>query len=173
MKSYILIFFFWVALLPLHAQTNPSSLAVVQFYGKITDRSLNDSSEKPLDSTKVEVWAGENLIVTVLSDAKGRYRISLPYYSRYMIKYGNDEYIQKVIELDASEFSEERNSSKLTINIDVALFKVDNKSDFDFLRENPLAKGQYKRRDKQVLWDKEYISMMALLVNNAISHTDK
>lgn len=90
-----------------------------------------------------------------------------------MIKYGNDEYIQKVIELDASEFSEERNSSKLTINIDVALFKVDNKSDFDFLRENPLAKGQYKRRDKQVLWDKEYISMMALLVNNAISHTDK
>lgn len=173
MKSYILIVFFWIALLQVDAQTKSPSLAVVQFYGRITDRSLSDLSEKPLDSTKVEVWAGEERIITVLSDSKGRYRIALPYYSRYTLKYGDGEYIQKVIELDASEFSEERNSNNLTINIDVALFKVDNRSDFDFLRENPLAKGQYKRKDKQVRWDKEYISMMAMLVNNAISQTDK
>jgi hypothetical protein len=172
-KSSILIVLFCWFLFPTHAQKPVSSLASVQFYGRITDRSLSDSSEKPLDSTRVEVWADDSLITTVFSDSKGKYKIVLPHYSRYKLKYGNEEYIQKVIELDASEFSDERGSAKLTINIDVALFKAENKSDFDFLEKNPLARGQYRKKDNQILWDKDYISMMTLLVNNAIYHTEK
>ncbi|MFY8137590.1 MAG: hypothetical protein ACOVMR_05770 [Flavobacteriales bacterium] len=143
---------------------------MINFYGKITKMNLSDSVEKPLDGVKVEFWSDNKMLGEVYSAGKGKYSCNLPYRKVYLVKYGTEEYVQKLIEVDITKFYEDAEDLKaLKMQVDVALFKDTGLMGLDFMNQMPMAKAQYIPRKKTLVWDYKHTEQMKNRILSVLS----
>ena len=145
MKSVItLLILLWSS----HLLAQAPQGEMINFYGKITKMNLTDSIEKPLDGVKVEFWSDNKMLGEVISAGKGKYSCNLPYRKVYLVKYGSEDYAQKLIEVDITKFYDDAEDMKsLKMQVDVALFKDTDLVGLDFMKQLPMAKAQYSSRN--------------------------
>ncbi|MEN9346712.1 MAG: hypothetical protein RLZZ77_223 [Bacteroidota bacterium] len=167
MKSSILLSLFIGMFLT--AQSQSGTTAVIQIFGRVTELSLTDSSEKPMDGVNIEVWADDTLQMTLLTASKGKYRCALPYHKKYVLKYGGGGYIQKMVEIDAEGFLDQHKAASFTVSVDITLFKSNNLQDFDFLKQMPVAVATYRKKDNNVSWDEDHYRYMNGLIRAALT----
>jgi hypothetical protein len=143
---------------------------MINFYGKITRMNLTDSIEKPMDGVKVEFWSDNKMLGEVISAGKGKYSCNLPYRKVYLVKYGSEDYAQKLIEVDITKFYEDAEDMKsLKMQVDVALFKDTDLIGLDFMDKLPMAKAQYVPRKKTLVWDEKYTAQMRNRIISVLS----
>jgi hypothetical protein len=130
---------------------------MITFHGKLTKMDLKDSTEKPLEGGRVEFWHNGELMGAAISIKKGIYTCSLPFRKDYVVKYGVDPYVTKLVLVDLQKFYDEAEDRDLKMEIDVALFEKGTMGDvFDFMSNTPVAKAQYIPRKKTLVWDEKY-----------------
>jgi hypothetical protein len=145
----------------------------VFLHGVITKLNIVDSTEVPAAGIPIEIWANGDLLTTVMSGQKGRYKYKLPFYSRYTIKYGSVPYVKKMIEIDASDFARKSQKRGFEMNIDIALFEDRGYPGLDFLLQTPVAKAEYSRRMNTVKWDGRHTEAVNDRIKTAIATFQK
>ncbi|MEY3397570.1 MAG: hypothetical protein RL220_164 [Bacteroidota bacterium] len=123
----------------------------INMTGRITQLSLPDSAEFQAGGLPVEIWSDDSLTTVIYADNRGRYSFSLPFFHRYQIRYGGSDYVQKTVEIDATDFSQGTMTRGYTLDIDMALFKSDPKHPISIA--GPVARAAYDKKSDAVLWD--------------------
>jgi hypothetical protein len=149
------------------AQTFGKSKVILQ--GKITELFLSDSTEKPLDKVSVQIWSDNKLVSEIKSAHRGKYRMEAPYKEYYQIKYVQDGYVTKTVELETKSIKREESAIRLMLTIDISLFKENSACDFSFLNETPVAKAKVLRRKENIIWDVDYNFAMQERIRKEIS----
>jgi hypothetical protein len=154
MKKLLILPFFIVLSIATSAQTFGKSKIVLQ--GKITELFLSDSTEKPLDKVSIQIWADGKVVSEMKSAHRGKYRMEAPYKENYSIKYVQDGYVTKTVELETKSIKREETAIRLMLTIDISLFKENPACDFSFLNDQPVAKAKVLRRKENISWDVDY-----------------
>ncbi|MEY3849934.1 MAG: hypothetical protein RJA38_375 [Bacteroidota bacterium] len=158
MKNLLFLPLFIVLSISTSAQTFGKSKIVLQ--GKVTELFLADSTEKPLDKVSIQIWSDNKLVSEVKSAHRGKYRLEAPYKESYSIKYVQDGYVTKTVELETKSIKREESAIRLMLTIDISLFKENAACDFSFLSEMPVAKAKVLRRKDNISWDLDYNNIM-------------
>lgn len=167
MKNILSLFLFIGLCSMAHAQTFGKSKIVLQ--GKVTELFLNDSTEKPLDKVSVQIWSDSKLVSEIKTAHRGKYRIEAPYKELYQIKYVQDGYVTKTVELETKSIKREESAIRLMLTIDISLFKENSACDFSFLNDLPVAKAKVLRRKDNISWDLDYNKTMQDRIKKEIS----
>jgi hypothetical protein len=154
MKNLLFLPLFIVLSISASAQTFGKSKIVLQ--GKVTELFLSDSTEKPLDKVSVQIWSEGKLVSETKTAHRGKYRTEAPYKEQYQIKYVQDGYVTKTVELETKSIKREESAIRLMLTIDISLFKENAACDFSFLNEMPVAKAKVLRRKDNISWDLDY-----------------
>lgn len=153
------------------AQTFGKSKIILQ--GKVTELFLSDSTEKPLDKVSVQIWSEGKLVSEMKTAHRGKYRMEAPYKELYQIKYVQDNYITKTVELETKSIKREESAIRLMLTIDISLFKENSACDFSFLNEMPVAKAKVLRRKDNISWDLDYNKTMQDRIRKEIGKVRK
>lgn len=140
------------------AQNFGKSKIILQ--GKITELFFADSSEKALGGVQIEVWNGDKVIGEIKSTKFGKYKLEAPYKELYQIKYIQNGYVTKTVELETKSIRREEDAIRIMLTIDMSLFKENPSCDFTFLNEMPVAKAKVLRRKDNITWDTDYNKAM-------------
>lgn len=140
------------------AQNFGKSKIILQ--GKITELFFADSSEKALGGVQVQLWNGDKVLGEIKSTKFGKYKIEAPYKELYQIKYIQDGYVTKTVELETKSIRREEDAIRIMLTIDMSLFKENPSCDFGFLNEMPVAKAKVLRRKENITWDIDYNKAM-------------
>jgi hypothetical protein len=154
MKNLLILPLFIVLSISTSAQTFGKSKIILQ--GKVTELFLSDSTEKPLDKVSVQIWSEGKLVSETKTAHRGKYRTEAPYKEQYQIKYVQDGYVTKTVELETKSIKREESAIRLMLTIDISLFKENAACDFSFLNEMPVAKAKVLRRKDNISWDLDY-----------------
>ena len=149
------------------AQTFGKSKIILQ--GKVTELFLSDSTVKPLDKVSIQIWSNNKLIAEMKSAHRGKYRVEAPYKEIYSIKYVQDGFVTKTVELETKSIKREETAIRLMLTIDITLFKENSACDFSFLTDVPVAKAKVLRRKDNVVWDIDYNHTMQERIRKEIS----
>lgn len=171
MKNISLLSLFIVLSLSSMAQTFGKSKIILQ--GKVTELFLSDSTEKPLDKVSVQIWSEGKLVSEMKTAHRGKYRMEAPYKELYQIKYVQDNYITKTVELETKSIKREETAIRLMLTIDISLFKENSACDFSFLNEMPVAKAKVLRRKDNISWDLDYNKTMQDRIRKEIGKVRK
>jgi len=158
MKNLLSLPIFIILSLSMSAQTFGKSKVILQ--GKVTELFLQDSIEKPLDKVSVQIWSDGKLVSELKTAHRGKYRIEGPYKEIYQIKYVQDGYVTKTVQLETKSIKREETAIRLILNIDISLFKENSACDFAFLSEEPVAKAAVHKRKENISWDLDYNKTM-------------
>jgi len=153
------------------AQTFGKSKVILQ--GKVTELNLIDSTEKALDKVSVQIWSDQKLIAEIKTAHRGKYRMEAPYKENYSIKYVQDGYVTKTVDLETKSIKREETAIRLMLTIDISLFKENSACDFGFLAEMPVAKAKVLRRKDNISWDIDYNFKMQERIRKEISKVHK
>lgn len=153
------------------AQTFGKSKIILQ--GKVTELFLSDSTEKPLDKVSVQIWSEGKLVSEMKTAHRGKYRMEAPYKELYQIKYVQDNYVTKTVELETKSIKREESAIRLMLTIDISLFKENSACDFSFLNEMPVAKAKVLRRKDNISWDLDYNKTMQDRIRKEIGKVRK
>lgn len=167
MKNLLFLPLFIVLSISASAQTFGKSKIVLQ--GKVTELFLSDSTEKPLDKVSVQIWSEGKLVSEIKTAHRGKYRMEAPYKLQYEIKYVQDGYVTKTIELETKSIKREETAIRLMLTIDITLFKENVACDFSFLTDVPVAKAKVLRRKENIIWDVDYNFAMQERIRKEIS----
>jgi hypothetical protein len=126
------------------------------FHGQVFELNLEDSTEKGAVGIPIEIWAGDELITTIESGAKGKYNISLVYYPSYRIKFGRSPFVTKVVEIDAKGFQRAAEFGIVNLDLDVSLFRDRGFLGMDFMNYTPVAIARFNKKKGTIEWDMEY-----------------
>ncbi len=154
MKNLLSLFLFFALGTVVSAQTFGKSKVILQ--GKVTELFLADSTEKHLDKVSIQIWSDKKLISEIKSAHRGRYRLEAPYKEMYSIKYVQDGYVTKTVELEMKSVKREESAIRVMLTIDISMFKENTACDFSFLSEMPVAKAKVLRRKDNISWDVDY-----------------
>ncbi len=136
--------------------------------GKLTELNMADSTEKCLSEMAIEVWSDGALMLVIYTQERGKYKIDLPFYHQYRIKYGNQDFVQKMIDVDATDFAQHTQKRGYELALDITLFKQKYVSGFEFLKETPIATASYSKEEDMVVWNTQHITQMNMQMMNAI-----
>ena len=167
MKNLLSLILFISLYQSAQAQTFGKSKVILQ--GKVTELFLNDSTEKPLDKVSVQVWSNNKLVAEIKTAHRGKYRMEAPYKENYEIKYVQDGFVSKTVELETKSIKREETAIRLMLTIDISLFKENSACDFSFLKEMPVAKAKVLRRKDNISWDIDYNYTMQERIRKEIS----
>ncbi len=169
MKRLATLGFFLVSLI-VFAQ--PPEGEMLNFFGKVTKMTIQDSVEKPLDGVLVEFWSNGKLIGSTTTAQKGKYSLNLPFQVSYTVMYKSQGLVTKLIEVNVEKFFDEAEKNMLKMQIDVALFRNDGFADLEFLSTEPVAKATYIPRKKTLVWDEKYHQSMKHKVVDVLKKYD-
>ncbi len=167
MKNLLFLPLFIVLSISTSAQTFGKSKIILQ--GQVTELFLADSTEKPLDKVSIQIWSDNKLVSEIKSAHRGKYRLEAPYKENYSIKYVQDGYVTKTVELETKSIKREESAIRLMLTIDISLFKENGACDFGFLSEMPVAKAKVLRRKDNISWDLDYNKIMQDRIRKEIS----
>ncbi len=136
------------------------------FQGQVLEINLKDSSEKPMMGVPIEVWYEDQLLTTLESGAKGKYKINLTHYPSYRIKFGKAPYISKIIDINAKGFERAAEFGMVNLELDVTVFKEGSMMGMDFMNYTPFAIAQFNKRKGTMEWDFDYSEKMAKRVQS-------
>lgn len=154
------IFTFTVLLLiqsTIHAE---SDVKCFNISGQVYELNLADSAEKSVQKTSIEVWSGDELITTVETGAKGKYKIGLAYYPHYTLKFGKAPYVTKIVEINTQGFGRAAEFGIVNLDLDVSLFRDEGYMGMDFMSYTPVAKGYFNKKKGKLEWDEKYSQQM-------------
>lgn len=166
-KLLSLLVLFIVSFAPLWSQSGPQKFVLLT--GVVTKLDMQDSTETTVSNVPVEIWANGELLATVTTASKGKYQYRLPFYNTYIIKYGAWPYVSKMVEIDASDFSKDAQSRGFEMNIDIVLFEDRGNKQLEFLKETPVAKAAYNKRNRTVVWDIDHTESVNQRMRTAMS----
>lgn len=138
------------------------------FQGQVFEMSLTDSTEKPAMGIPIEVWHEDQLITTLESGAKGKYKINLSLYPSYSIKFGKSPYITKIIEINAKGFERAAEFGMVNLQLDVSIFKEGNMMGLGFMNYTAFATAQFNKKKGTMEWDFDYADRMAKRVQGIL-----
>jgi hypothetical protein len=167
MKNLLFLPLFIVLSISASAQTFGKSKVILQ--GKVTELFLSDSTEKPLDKVSVQIWSEGKLVSEIKTAHRGKYRMEAPYKQLYQIKYVQDGYVIKTVELETKSIKREETAIRLMLTLDISLFKENAACDFSFLTDVPVAKAKVLRRKENIVWDVDYNFAMQERIRKEIS----
>jgi hypothetical protein len=130
------------------------------FSGQVFEMNLSDSTETPMMGVPIEVWHGDELLTTLESGPKGKYKITLDKYPNFRIKFGKAPYISKIIDINAKGFQRAAEFGLVNLEMDIIVFKEDNMMGMDFMNYTPFAKAQFNKKKGTMEWDFEYSAFM-------------
>ena len=157
-KSFLLTSFIFILMsFNSQAQKDPKeSKKIIQIGGKITSAIWPDTLGKGIKQGLVEVFAEGKKVAMDSASTSGQYKIKkLTYYPSIQLVFKGDGHLQKIIDVDLTEFGAD-NSQQLQLEMDVVLYKDYQYIGVNFLKTRPFGKGKYNIKKKLIIWDNQY-----------------
>ncbi len=164
MKSFV----YTVLLMTLSSGLIAQSNEAFTFQGQVFEMNLRDSVEKPISGIPIEVWYQDELLTSLNSGSKGKYKINLKRYPSYRIKFGKAPYTSKIIDIDAKGFDRAAEFGMVNLQLDVVVFKEENMMGMDFMNYTPFAIAKFNKKRGTMEWDFDYSEKMAKRVQGII-----
>jgi hypothetical protein len=172
-KYYFILCLVFAGALSAKAQADAETQSV-RLTGRVMEMSLNDSTESFMQQASVEIWSNGEMLSTMETNSKGRYDCKLAFFNSYIVKYKKDGFVQKMVEIDATDFARESRERGFTIEVDMTLFKRQpGCREFEFLGEIPIARASYSKRANTLVWDKRYTKEMNDRLRTAVAECRK
>jgi hypothetical protein len=172
-KYYFILCLIFAGTLNAEAQADAETQAV-RLTGRVMEMSLNDSTESFMQQALVEIWSNGELLSTMETNSKGRYDCKLAFFNSYIVKYRKDGFVQKMVEIDATDFARESRERGFTMEVDMTLFRRQpGCREFEFLGEIPIARASYNKRANTLVWDKRYTKEMNERLRSAVAECRK
>jgi len=170
MKPYSVLIALLLLCIASQAQTQWSEITMK---GRVSKINLSDSTEHLLNDTPIEIWVDDSLSSTIYTDEKGRYKFSLPFFHNYELKYGREPFVQKSVEIDATDFSQTTMTRGFRLEIDITLFEDFEVPEFGFLSREPVAIASYNKVEDTVIWNAEHTETINQKIREAIKQNLK
>lgn len=168
-KFSLLLLFVALSSQFLLAQGDPKTAKkMIQLSGKITSAIWPDTLGKGIKRGLVEAYADGKKIAMDSASSSGQYKFKkLPYYPTIQLVYKGDGHLQKIIDVDMTEFGED-NAQQLQLELDVVLYRDNQYLGVNFLRTMPFGRGRYMIKKKQWNWDKKYKEEMRIRLDEVL-----
>ena len=99
--------------------------------------------------------SGTGARVSIRTDKRGKYRLSLPYDNVFNVEYWAQGHVAKRVIIDLTDVREKFQEGGNTMDLEISLFKVLGKVDYSACKA-PVAICRFDRGEKKFIWDKEY-----------------
>jgi hypothetical protein len=136
--------------MPLWAQ-----LDNVMVYGTVKDMS----TAKKLDGVTITVFKNGSKLMDAMSNASGKYEVSLDYGAEFKVQCSKPGFIGKNITIDTRNIPEEERLGGHGMNIDFTMMAEIQGVDYSILNE-PFGKAKYVSASGNFEWDMEYTARM-------------
>lgn len=111
-------------------------------HGQVFELDPLENREHDAANTRVIVYEKGEIYVAFKTAEDGKYLFNLPVGRQYTLEYGGDDYVNKVVTIDASKLGEQKKPEIL--EMDMGLFRHFEGVDYTFL-DAPVAKFRYMR----------------------------
>jgi hypothetical protein len=154
---------------PVLAQGDPKAAKkMIQLSGKITSAVWPDTLGKGIKKGLVEAFADGKRIAMDSASSSGQYKIKkLPYYPTMQLVYKADGHLQKIIDVDMTEFGDD-NAQQVQLELDIVLYQDKQYLGVNFLKTKPFGRGKYLIKKKQWDWDKKYKEEMRIRLDEVL-----
>jgi len=158
-----------MALLLIQSTINAQAdIKCFNIHGQVFELNLNDSAEKSVQKTTIEIWGDNTLITTLETGAKGKYKVELTYFPHYTLKFGKAPYVIKIVEIDTEGFGRAAEFGIVNLDLDVSLFRDEGYMGMDFMSYTPVAKAYFNKKKGIIEWDEKYSKQMSGRISGVI-----
>jgi hypothetical protein len=140
----------------------------MRLYGRTLELNLLDSSESKVGQTPLRVFRNDSLFLETESTRSGKYNCFLPFGQKYFVYYGKAPYITKIIEFDLRNIGGKTVRKGFSLDLDVAVFKSENRT-LKLLHSEPVGKAAYSKRPDLIIFDPVYSQKHRVEVSRSIA----
>ena len=125
-----------------------------------------------ISRVKITVFGDGEKTHAQKTDLKGRYKFVLDFGKFYRIEYAKQNYVTKLLTIDAANIPEEDQLGGFEMNIDMTLFE--NMEGFDFsILEYPIGKAEFDHKKGELIWDMKYTSKRQAKISSLMQKYDE
>lgn len=139
-------------------------------HGKTIEILMNQDGDKVVGDVMMIMYQEEEIYAAIRSDEYGHYEFNLPVGHVYKLVYGGDEYVNKIIEIDASNLKVKTKGHKL--KVDMGLFKPAPEVDYTVMKES-VANFSYSDEYRKLIPDLDYSKDRSKEVFKVLRKTEK
>lgn len=139
-------------------------------YGFTVEMLYESGDEGNAPGTLCKVYIGEEIYTAFRSNAKGEYVFNLPKGNLYTLAFGGDDYVNKIVEIDARELQDSRKES--VIAMDLALFRPVEGVDYAEM-DVPVVRWYYDGSEKELVPDLSMFSEMRRTVDRLYRKSER
>lgn len=139
--------------------------------GVLTDIDNNDKME----GVSIKAIANGATVASTTSQNRGKYSLSFPVGSDYIIEYSKNGYVTKVMKINVSKVSDEDIpiGGKIFPPIDIDLFENRPSVDFSFTKKEPVVAWDWDAKSLQMDWDRDIHKRMKKKIDDLLAEADK
>lgn len=139
--------------------------------GVLTDIDNNNKME----GVTIKAIANGSTVATTTSAKRGKYTLSVPVGSDYIIEYSKSGYVTKIMKINVSKVSDEDIpiGGKIFPPIDIDLFENRPSVDFSFTQKEPVVVWNWDAKSLQMDWDRAVHKQMKDKIDKLLAEADK
>ncbi len=139
-------------------------------YGFTVEMLYESGDEGNAPATLCKVFIGDEIYTAFRSNAKGEYVFNLPKGERYTLMFGGDDFVNKIVEIDARELVDSRKEA--VIAMDMALFRPVEGVDYNEMSV-PVVRWFYSPDQKELVPDMSMFSEMRRTVDRLYRKSER
>lgn len=127
-------------------------------YGSVLEVDPIENAQMEAIGTRVTVYEDGDIFVAFKTNEEGEFQFNLPVGGQYTLAFGGDDYVNKIVTIDAKTLGVEKRGE--SVEIDMGLFRNHAGADYTYLAA-PVAKFRY-HRDEGFSANQVYANKMAM-----------
>jgi len=139
--------------------------------GVLTDIDNKDK----MDGVTIKAISNGSTVATTKSEKRGKYSLSFPVGSEYIIEYSKNGYVTKIMKINVSKVSDEDIpiGGKIFRPIDIDLFENRPSVDFSFTQKEPVVAWNWDAKSLQMDWDRDIHKNMKKKIDDLLKEADQ
>lgn len=140
-------------------------------YGDVVEQVYGSENRANAPGTRVIVYRDNEIYVAFKSDERGEYVFNLPLGHKYELSYGGDNFVNKRIEIDATEAKARKKGYSVEMNM--SLFRPVEEVDYTEMDLNPVVAFSYDQEIRDMVPDLDVVDAMWRKVEKLYKKSEK
>lgn len=140
-------------------------------YGDVVEQVYGSENRANAPNTRVIVYKENEIYVAFKSDERGEYIFNLPLGCKYEVTFGGDNFVNKRIEIDATEAKIRKKGYSLEMNM--SLFRPVEEVDYAEMDNNPVVAFSYDQEIRDMVPDLDVVDAMWRKVEKLYRKSEK
>lgn len=172
MNIFSVILSAWISTVPV-ADNNLRPIDEEHFliHGDVVEQVYGSENRANAPNTRVIVYKNDEIYVAFKSDDRGEYIFNLPLGHKYELTYGGENFVNKRIEIDATDAKVRKKGYSLEMNM--SLFRPVDEIDYTEMDNNPVVAFSYDQEIRDMVPDLDVVDAMWRKVEKLYRKSEK